>query len=745
MRWRSCGGKVGRVDSPTFAKVIVDLPLTRVDQVYDYRIPDALRSRIRPGVRVLVPFGRRRLAGYVVGLASSAAVTPAKDILELLDDQPAFDTELYDLARWMAHRYLCTVSEALQAVAAPGRNAAPLFRDEVCLNASANLDLDGLRRQAPKQARVLELAASHPGLTRAELAARAGVSPGVVNRLMEKGLLSLTRRVVERSPYPAPAPFDPPRLTGDQEAALEPIAGALRRGRREVFLLHGVTGSGKTEVYLRAVDACLGQGRQALVLVPEISLTGQMVERFMGRFGRRVAVMHSRLGTGERHDEWRRVFRGEAPVVLGARSAVFAPLTRLGLIIIDEEHEPSYKQDEDPKYHARDVALRRAETHGAVVVLGSATPSLRAYAQAIKGENCRLLKLPRRVDDRPMPSVSVVDLREEYRSGNRSVFSRFLVDKIRERLARREQVILFLNRRGYATVILCRECGHALQCPHCAITLTYHRDGFLRCHYCGYRVRLPGRCPACAGGFLGHFGTGTQRVEETVRRLFPEAGVLRMDSDTTTGKQAHERLLKAFRDREADILVGTQMVAKGLDLPGVTLVGVINADTSLLLPDYRAAERTFQLLAQVAGRAGRGEEPGEVVLQTYSPDHYSIRAAAQHAYERFFIEEMALRRQLGYPPFTCLGRVLFTSRDEGEARAAAERFAALVRHPALTVLGPSVAPLARIKDRYRWHLVCKADSRMDLARALQEAAETFANSYRRQVRMSIDLDPQMIL
>ncbi|MDI6711327.1 MAG: primosomal protein N' [Bacillota bacterium] len=733
------------MDSPAFAKVIVDLPLIRVDRVYDYRIPEPLRGRVRPGVKVLVPFGRRQLAGYVIGVAASAAVVPVKDILDVLDEQPAFTAELYDLACWVARRYLCTVSEALRAVAAPGRNAAPLFRDEVYPNPSEDVDLGDLRRQSPKQARVLELAASHPGLTRAELAARAEVSPGVVNRLMQKGLLSITRRVVERDPYLTPEPCDPPRLTGAQEAALEPIAGALRRCRKEVFLLHGVTGSGKTEVYLRAVGECLDQGRQALVLVPEISLTGQMVERFKGRFGRRVAVMHSRLGTGERHDEWRRAFRGEAPVVLGARSAILAPLTGLGLIVIDEEHEPSYKQDEDPKYHARDVALRRAQTHGAVVVLGSATPSLRAYAQAVKGENCRLLKLPRRIDDRPMPSVSVVDLREEYRSGNRTVFSRFLVDKIRERLARREQVILFLNRRGYATVILCRECGHAFKCPHCAITLTYHRDGFLRCHYCGYQVRLPGRCPACAGEFLGHFGTGTQRVEENARRLFPEARVLRMDSDTMTRKQAHERLIKAFRDREADILVGTQMVAKGLDLPGVTLVGVVNADTSLLLPDYRAAERTFQLLAQVAGRAGRGGEPGEVVLQTYSPDHYSIRAAAQHAYERFFIEEMGLRRQLGYPPFTCLARVLFSSRDEGEARAAAERFAGLVRDPALTAMGPSAAPLARIKDQYRWHLVCKAAGRMDLARVLQEAAETFANSYRRRVHVSIDLDPQMIL
>lgn len=730
-----------------YAEVIIDLPLLRVNRAYQYAVPPPLQARVQPGVRVRVPFGRRRLTGYVVKLGDTASVSQVKDILDVLDDEPAFNNELYALACWVARRYLCTVSEALQAVAVPGRTVSARFREELCPSEDhTTLDVAALRRRAPKQARVWELAVANPGLTRSELAARAGVTAGVVSRLIDKGLLVVTRRPVARAPLLPVEPFSPPpSLTREQETAVGSINAMLGRRERNVFLLYGVTGSGKTEVYLRATAECLAQGRQALILVPEISLTGQMVARFIGRFGPQVAVLHSRLGTGERYDEWRRISCGDAQVVLGARSAVFAPLTRLGLIVLDEEHEPSYKQDDDPKYHARDVAFYRAETHGAVVVLGSATPSLRAYVQAVKGVNCRLLKLTRRVDDRPMPPVTVVDLRDEYRSGNRTVFSRLLMDRIKERLSRREQVILFLNRRGYATLVLCRECGHALKCPHCAIALNYHKDGFLRCHYCGYRITLPHRCPECGGEFLGHLGIGTQRVEETVGRLFPEARVLRLDSDAVTRKRSHERLLQAFRDGKADVLVGTQMVAKGLDLPEVTLVGVINADSSLLLPDYRAGERTFQLLAQVAGRAGRGAKPGEVILQTYAPDHYSIRAAARHAYESFFKQEIALRRQLGYPPFTTLARVLFRSRDEDKARAAAEAFAGLMGDPAVTVLGPSPAPLTRIKDHYRWHIVCKAASRVDLVRVLQEAALAFANSNRWKVQVSMDLDPQMML
>lgn len=726
--------------SGTYAQVIVDLPVANVDKVYHYGVPEQFRQQVTTGARVLVPFGRRKLTGYVVGISSAAGVEQVKDILAVLDAQPAFTPELLALARWLAERYLCTISEAIAAVAAPTRKAQPRYRDEIY--AVEPESGAGALKLPPKQALVWETARRRPGLTRAQLASAAGVSPGVVNSLMGKGALRMRCRAERRDPYPDTFPGNPVTLFPEQEAAFKEIDRALDKGAGGVFLLHGVTGSGKTEVYLRAIESCLARGKQALALMPEIALTGQMVARFKGQFGEKVAVLHSRLGAGMRLDEWTRVFNGEAPVVLGTRSAVFAPLQKIGLIVIDEEHEPSYKQDEDPKYHAREVALKRSAAYNAVVVLGSATPSLRVYAQAVKGENCRLIRMRRRVDARPMPVVSVVDMRAEHRAGVKGVFSRVLAGKINERLAHGEQVILFLNRRGFATVVVCRECGNLLQCPHCAIGLTYHRDGLLRCHYCGYRLRMPEKCPECRGDGLSRFGTGTQKVEDEAAKRFPGARILRLDSDAVTRKGSHDWILDTFKNREAEILVGTQMLAKGLDLPGVTLVGVVNADTTLFLPDFRAAERTFQLLEQVSGRAGRGSVPGEVVFQTYSPEHYSIQAAARHAYEEFFAREMTLRRKLLYPPFSSLARVLFRGRSEEKVRAAAEHFARCLREPGVEILGPAAAPVMRVKDAYRWHVILKAGSRTELVQVLRRAQAAYAVKPVRGVAVGIDIDPQ---
>jgi primosomal protein N' (replication factor Y) len=729
-------------DEYPYAEIVVDLPLARVDQVYHYRIPKHLRTELCAGARVLVPFGRRELPGYVVGFRAHAAVTPVKDIAGILDANPAFTPELYALARWMAGRYLCTTAQALQCIVAPARQSRPRFEEGVWAVPTAVSDETAL---TPKQRQVWLAALEHPGLSRAQLALLAGVTPGVVSRLLAKGVLTAARHTVIRDPYPqAAVGAELPRLTGEQLTALETIKRGLDSGRREIYLLHGITGSGKTEIYLRAAAEALARGREALVLVPEITLASQLVRQFKARFGSLVAVLHSGLGTGERYDEWQRIFRGEAPLVVGTRSAVFAPLRNIGLIVLDEEHDGSYKQDENPRYAAGEVARARALLSKAVVLLGSATPALRTYAGALTGEHCRLVRLTKRVDGRTLPKVKLVDLREELLAGNRHVFSRYLADKINERLGKGQQVILFLNRRGYMTVVLCRSCGRPLCCTHCAISLTRHNDGFLRCHYCGYRRPLPQRCPDCGSTELVGFGTGTQRLEEETRRLFPQARVLRLDSDTVARKRTQDRVLAAFREGDADILIGTQMIAKGLDLPGVTLVGVVDADTTLVLPDYQAAERTFQLITQVAGRAGRGPVPGEVVVQTHRPEHYSIQAAVRQDYQRFFFQEMRLRRALGYPPFSVLAQVILRGRQEERVEQAARAFRDLLvaaGDGSVQVMGPAPPPVVKIKDHFRRQLLLKSPKRKALHTLLQVVRDRFDTDYRGRVTVSVDINP----
>ncbi|MBE0467792.1 MAG: primosomal protein N' [Candidatus Desulforudis sp.] len=728
-----------------YAEVVVDLPLSRVDRIYHYCVPEQFRSRLCPGSRVLVPFGRRKLPGYVVGFRSHVTVSPVKDITEVLDAEPAFTPELYALARWMADRYLCTTAQALQCIAAPSRKGGPRFEEGVRAVPGSPADRETL---TPKQRQAWRAAQEHPGLTRTQLALRAGVSCGVVNRLLDKGMLTTSRRGVVRDPYPeVAADTGLPRLTTEQAVALETIERSLQAGRRELFVLHGITGSGKTEVYLRAAAAALERGRQALVLVPEIALASQLIQQFKARFGGLVAVLHSRLGAGERYDEWKRIFQGEAPLVVGARSAVFAPLTNIGVVVLDEEHEPGYKQEDNPRYQTGEVARARASLAKAVVILGSATPALRTYAGALTGRHGRLLKLTRRVDGKVLPRIKVVDLREELRAGNQHVFSRCLAGKIGGRLRDGQQVILFLNRRGFATIVLCRVCGEAVFCSHCAISLTYHHDGSLRCHYCGYRRPMPLVCPACGSGHLNRFGTGTQKIEAEARVLFPKARVVRLDGDTVTRKRSHEQILQQFREGRADILIGTQMIAKGLDLPGVTLVGVVNADTTLLLPDYQSAERTFQLITQVAGRAGRGTAPGEVVVQTHRPEHYSIQAAAGQNYEQFFAREMSLRKELGYPPFATLARVLFKGKQESKVHSEALQFRDLLAglgagQAQVQVLGPAPPPVARIKDYFRRHLILKSPKRKLLRTLLQKALAEFEAGARGGVMVSVDIDPQ---
>jgi len=640
---------------------------------------------------------------------------------------------------------------------------------------AAQLDeaLAAVPARARKQREVLAYLRERPQPVPLQALTEAtGASAAVVKALDGRGL-DIRMVEADRDPYAGRSfvPSAPLRLTDAQTAALAPIAEAVDREEAGVFLLHGVTGSGKTEIYLQAIERCLARQREAIVLVPEIALTPQMVERFKSRFGARVAVMHSRLSHGERYDEWRKIREGRAQVAVGARSAVFAPFRRLGLIVIDEEHESSYKQEESPKYHARDVAVWRARRHGAAVVLGSATPSLESYAAARRiagepgtGPRPRYVPLPERVGARPLPPVEIVDMREELRLGNRAMFSVRLADAIRERLERQEQIVLLLNRRGYATFVMCRSCGYTAVCPHCEISLTYHRGTRnLRCHYCGHAEPEPESCPSCGSPHIRFFGTGTQKVEEALGASFPGIRVIRMDVDTTAEKGAHEKWLALFRERKADVLLGTQMVAKGLDFPRVTLVGVLAADAALKLPDFRSAERTFQLLTQVAGRAGRHDWPGEVIIQTYEPDHDAIVCAQRHDYAGFADKELRHRRTMGYPPFGRLLAVTFAHPEVPLLMKVGEAFAASVRRraaadgipaagaapggaAALEVLGPVASPIAKLKDRYRFQCMVKYRGDVDAAgltaAALRELAET---TRKHGLQVSVDVDPQMML
>jgi primosomal protein N' (replication factor Y) len=739
-----------------YAEIIVDLSIRKTDRVFHYFIPSEFEKQVSVGSRVLVPFGNRQLAGYVVGFGVPRSEVKIRSIIGVLDTR-ILTSEMLELARWMADSYLCSTAEAFGRILSPRLRVKDRRTVKRVFPVHTGVELEKILAtmgKKPRQAAVLKASVGCPGLTMTELAAAAGASMKTVKTLVASGMLE----AVSQGPLSGVPLIEETdcnsslRLNPRQEQVLKPVARLLEEGQFGVFLLHGVTGSGKTEVYLHALSTALKTGRQGVAMVPEIALTPQMIDLFRARFGRKVAVLHSALSDRERYVQWLRVKSGEAPIVLGTRSAVFAPLPRPGLFVIDEEHETTYKQEDHLRYHAREVAIKRAQLTGAVVLLGSATPSLESRLKAGKGLVYRLLELPHRIDHKPLPEVKVVDMRREIKNGNRGIFSQALTEAVNLRLDRGEQILLFLNRRGYATIVVCRECGLVLKCPRCDISLTYHLDNRLRCHYCNHTIPAPGRCPGCSSRYISHFGTGTQKVEEEAKRLFERAGIVRMDSDTTTRKGSHERILKFFREGKADILIGTQMIAKGLDLPKVTLVGVINADTTLHMPDFRAAERTFQLLTQVAGRSGRGDLPGEVLIQTYSPDHYSITAAAAHDYEGFYKNEMRVRRALGYPPFSHLALLLFTHEDEDEAKKGAflaqEFFVKELLNAGgqIDLLGPAPATLNKLKGRHRWQLVLKGPKRNSLKELIREfldKLETIRPAFKPVV--NVDINPQGML
>lgn len=793
------------------AKVIVDVPAMQVDRPFDYFIPEDLEELIRPGMRVSVPFGNRKIQGFVTSLDETEENPKLKGIDGVMDLAPVLNEELMELGDWLAEDTLSFRVSAYQAMLPAALRAKyekyflrlddeneeleQLFegyetldwkvaeargllkeigkwvregsvevvyqvknkitnkkvRVVSCLKSPYQLTeiIEDMPKNAKAQSRVLAFFQAFEGseILVSELKKQAGTTDTTIKKLADLNILTIQEKIISRDPYQNHQfeKSESLQLLPDQQTACWKITAATEQ---ETFLIHGVTGSGKTEIYLQTIEAKLKEGKEAIVLVPEISLTPQMVERFKSRFGSEVAVLHSALSSGEKYDEWRKIERKEARVVVGARSAVFAPLENLGIIIIDEEHEASYKQEDNPRYHARDVAIWRANKYQCPVVLGSATPSLESFARAKKGVYT-LIELPSRVNDRAMPEVSVVDMREELRKENRTEFSTELLEKIKDRIAKKEQTVLMLNRRGYSSFVMCRDCGYVVECPNCDISLTYHQSSNqMKCHYCGHEERVPQKCPSCEGEHIRYFGTGTQKVEESLTKLIPEARVIRMDVDTTRTKGAHEKLLKSFRNHEADILLGTQMIAKGLDFPDITLVGVLNADTMLHLPDFRASERTFQLLTQVSGRAGRHERTGEVVVQSYNPEHYSIEFAKKHDFIGFYNHEMQLRKMGSYPPFYYLTMINVSDENEMKAIRTIQEMAQFLRGklgPDAVVLGPVPSTITRIKNKYRYQCIIKYKIEPDLKKELKTLITHYQKDQQKGLTITIDVQPYVLM
>ncbi len=717
---------------------------------FDYLIPPEFAGRVEVGTRVKVPFGRRQVLGCVTSLAESSTFETLKPILKVIGAQSLVTPRVLELARWMADYYCCAPETALKSVLPDAiRKEQDGWRERLfarVLPGTANID-----SLTKRQTEIYHVIEEHRAIALQELLRLTGTTAQTVRKLEDKNLIEIAPQITERDPYANEqiVPTTPLKLNPEQAKAVEKITAESGK----VFLLHGVTGSGKTEVYLQAIARALEEGKGAIVLVPEISLTPQTVERFKARFSSGplqtlVAVLHSHLSTGERHDEWHKIRQGRAKIVIGARSAIFAPVEPLGLIIVDEEHEHSYKQEEAPRYHARDVAVVRGQREGATVVLGSATPSLESYHNAKRGKYT-LLEMPSRVDDKRMPLVRVLDMRTEKSKGDKGppIFSQRLKDAIHHRLEAGEQTILFLNRRGFATSMQCPDCGLVAECPNCSLSLTYHRrEQSLRCHICGHRDHAPKRCPneKCRSPKIRFHGLGTEKVEDVLRKLFPKANVCRMDSDALKRKDDFRRILGDFRRGKIDILVGTQMIAKGLHFPRVTLVGIVYADTSLHLADFRAGERTFQLLTQVAGRAGRGDVEGEVVVQTFSPSHPAIQFARHHDFEGYFETEMEFREQLLYPPFTRAALLTIRGRNEDKVKFSADHIKRelekiIPKLPDLVIAGPAPAPLLRAENFYRYQIMLRLGQMSALSRhlALLDAQLTLPDD----VTLTIDIDP----
>lgn len=735
-----------------FANVIVDITHEKLDRTFQYLIPESLRGELAPGMAVEVPFGagNRLIRAYVLSLSDrpECQIEKLKEIRGILRQEVGAESRLIALAAWMREYYGSTMIQALKTVIPVKQKVKPREKKSVRLlmekeEAQKRLEVFRKKHQSAR-ARLLEALLEEGELPLPLVTGKLHISSQTIKAMQEQEILAVESAKVYRNPVSFPAGGGKQvALSADQKRVRDAIIGEWDQREAPVYLIHGVTGCGKTQIYMELIAYAVSRGEQAIVLIPEIALTYQTVMRFYRRFGDRISIMNSRLSQGERYDQYERAKKGLVDVMIGPRSALFTPFPNLGIVIIDEEHEDSYKSESAPRYHARETAIHRGKLEGARVVLGSATPSLEAYDRAVGGAYT-LFTIRERISSRPLPAVWVEDMREELRAGNRSMLSRRLAELMKDRLDKGQQMMLFLNRRGYSGFVSCRSCGEVLRCPHCDVSLALHKNGRLICHYCGYSRPSPMKCPSCGSEYIRGFRIGTQQVEEYVKNMFPKARVLRMDLDTTRAKDGHAKILSAFGAGEADVLIGTQMIVKGHDFPGVTLVGVLAADLSLHANDYRAGEKTFQLLTQAAGRAGRGQERGEVVIQTYDPENYSIQAAAEQDYEGFYRQEMLFRQLAGYPPAAGMLAIHGAGRDKGQLDLAMDYIGklaqAMAKKTQAQVIGPADETVSKIEDVYRKILYIKHKNPKMLTIIKEKVEEyTEMNEGFRQIQIQFDM------
>ena len=726
-----------------YAEVIINSEALEIDRPFTYKVPEEFNNEIKIGQIVKVPFGKgnKTSEGFILNLKNDDNIKfKTKNIAAILVKDPVIDEDDINLIEFLREKTLCKYIDAFRLLIPVGimKGAKAKKKKVIVLK---NEDLSNIKNPDGYK-KIVEFFKTNSGkYTKSELINEYSISQYKLNKLIENEVLSIEEESVFRYNDRVYNKDSAKTLTIEQENIIREYINSDDK----MFLLKGVTGSGKTEVYMKLVERVLLEGKSAIILVPEIALTPQMIERFKGRFGVNVALFHSKLSDGERFDEWFRVKEGKAKVIVGARSAIFLPAKNLGLIIIDEEHENTYKSEQNPKYQTKEVAEYLSELKGCKVILGSATPSIETYYRALTGE-MKLLELNSRVDNKPMPPMKVIDMRNELKGGNKSLFSRELFIAIQERLKRKEQIILFLNRRGFSTFVSCRSCGYVFKCDECDISMTYHKNGLLICHYCGKTKREPRECPKCHSKYVKFFGAGTQRVEEEVKKYFNNVRILRMDVDTTRDKHSYERIYNTFKNGEADILIGTQMVSKGLDFKNVTLVGILAADMSINIPDYRAAERTFQIITQVAGRAGRGDKQGEVLIQTYTPQHYSLQYAVNYDYEGFYEKEFTVRAMMKYPPFGKLLLINGTSKKEELLKNFMHKITMMIKPLVencldIEILGPIPCMISKVKENYRWQIVIKGEFDSYFSKNIKEILYDENKNVYNDIRISMDINP----
>lgn len=726
-----------------YAEVIINSEALEIDRPFTYKVPEEFNNEIKIGQIVKVPFGKgnKTSEGFILNLKNDDNIKfKTKNIAAILVKDPVIDEDDINLIEFLREKTLCKYIDAFRLLIPVGimKGAKAKKKRVIVLK---NEDLSNIKNPDGYK-KIVEFFKTNSGkYTKSELINEHSISQYKLNKLIENEVLSIEEESVFRYNDRVYNKDSAKTLTIEQENIIREYINSDDK----MFLLKGVTGSGKTEVYMKLVERVLLEEKSAIILVPEIALTPQMIERFKGRFGVNVALFHSKLSDGERFDEWFRVKEGKAKVIVGARSAIFLPAKNLGLIIIDEEHENTYKSEQNPKYQTKEVAEYLSELKGCKVILGSATPSIETYYRALTGE-MKLLELNSRVDNKPMPPMKVIDMRNELKGGNKSLFSRELFIAIQERLKRKEQIILFLNRRGFSTFVSCRSCGYVFKCDECDISMTYHKNGLLICHYCGKTKREPRECPKCHSKYVKFFGAGTQRVEEEVKKYFNNVRILRMDVDTTRDKHSYERIYNTFKNGEADILIGTQMVSKGLDFKNVTLVGILAADMSINIPDYRAAERTFQIITQVAGRAGRGDKQGEVLIQTYTPQHYSLQYAVNYDYEGFYEKEFTVRAMMKYPPFGKLLLINGTSKKEELLKNFMHKITMMIKPLVescldIEILGPIPCMISKLKENYRWQIVIKGEFDSYFSKNIKEILYDENKNVYNDIRISMDINP----